>query len=177
MSTGNVHIWKMVSALLVVLFLAATLFGLLPFVVTVFEKQQVLSSQNEQIELMGNWKVQLIDLEEKQEELEDRFSEMVVRLIDKDEFSTIIEQLFIEAGLSSVSIRRVQPGENKINQDYQSKEISLEILGLYHGIARFVNKVEQNGLMIEVKSLEINTVDQSENLEGIIQLAVTLRGS
>ena len=177
MSTGNVHIWKMVSALLVVLFLAVTLFGLLPFVVTVFEKQQVLSSQNEQIELMGNWKVQLIDLEEKQEELEDRFSEMVVRLIDKDEFSTIIEQLFIEAGLSSVSIRRVQPGENKINQDYQSKEISLEILGSYHGIARFVNKVEQNGLMIEVKSLEINTMDQSENLEGIILLEVTLRGS
>lgn len=174
MSTPHVHSWKAVSGFLVVIFLCGLLFGLLPFVVDVYEKQKVLSSQNEQIELMGNWRTQLSELEENQGVLENRLSQMVVELIEEDEFSKIVEQLFSEARSSFVSIKRIQPGGAEANGEYQSKEISLEVSGSYHSIARFVNQVEQNGLMIEIRNLDIEKPGQGNTLNGTINLEITM---
>lgn len=155
MKTTHVYSWKIISGFLFLLFIGMLVFGLLPFVVDVYEKQKVLSFQNEQIELMGNWKTQLSELEDKQKILEDRLSKMVVELVEEDEFSRIVEQLFSEARTSFVSIKRIQPGSGDINGEYQSREISVEVSGSYHSIARFVNRVEQNGFMIEVRNLDI----------------------
>lgn len=174
MNTTYVHSWKVASVALAGLFLIALIFGLLPFVVDVYEKQTVLSSQNEQIELMGSWKTQLAELEEKQGILESRLSEMVVELVEEDEFSIIVEQLFSEARDSFVSIRRIQPGGNVADGEYQSKEVSLEVTGSYHSIARFVNQVEQNGLMIEIRSLDIEKSDQGNTLNGTINIEITM---
>lgn len=174
MSITNVHSWKVASCFLVVVFIFALLSGLLPFVVDVYEKQKVLTSQNEQIELMGNWKTQLSELEEKQAVLENRLSQMVVELVEEDEFSKIVEGLFSEAKSSFVSIKRIQPGGNETNDEYQSKEVSLEVTGSYHSIARFINQVEQNGLMIEIRNLDIEKPDQGNTLYGTVNLEITM---
>jgi Tfp pilus assembly protein PilO len=173
MRTTNVHTWKVTSGLIVLLFIAVVLLILLPFVVHVYEKQKALSYQNEQIEFMGNWKEQLTELGRKQELLDERLRQMVVELAEEGEFSTIVEQLFLEARSAVLSIKKIQPIAEKESGEYTSKIVSLEVEGSYHSIARFINRVEQSGLMIEVHHFDIEQSD-ANTLNGSITLEITM---
>lgn len=175
MNKRNVHIWKMCSGITVILFLILVIIGLLPYVVNVYEKQKALSGQKEQVEFMGDWKNQMEDLETKQRVLDERLGQMVVDLANDNEFSSIVEQLFEEARSTQVAIQRIKPTNDAIDGTYHSKEISLEITGGYHSIARFINQVEQHGLMIEVMNFDIEQSTSNEaQLIGTILLQITM---
>lgn len=175
MDKPYVHIWKVLSTVLITVFLSALIFGLLPFVVQVYEKQKALSSQEEQIEFMGNWKEQLEDIESKQAILEERIGEMYVELATEGAFSKIVEQLFLDAQSTSVSIIRIQPTGNSFKNQYSSKQISLDLNGTYHSIAQFINSIEQNGLMIEVQTVDIEKTEPNSNiLNGSLTLQITM---
>lgn len=169
------HIFKLLSTLLVVTFLGTLVFGLLPFVVNVYEKQKALTSQNDQIEFMGNWKEQLVELDSTQTILDGRIKTVYTELVSEGEFSTIIERLFEEAQSTSSSIKRIQPTGSVSNGEYVEKKITLDVNGSYHSIARFINKIEQSGIMIEVESFSIKESDSNPSiLDGVVTIQVTV---
>ena len=175
MGKPYIHIWKIGSASLGALFLLLATFGLLPYVVNIYEKQKALSSQNEQIEFMGNWKEQLKNIESKQAILEERIGKMYVELATEGEFSTVVEQLFSDAQKASISIQKIQPSGDSIKERYLSKQVSLETTGTYHNVARFINSIEQNGLMIEVQAITLEKTEPNTNvLNGSVTLQITM---
>lgn len=176
MGGRSVHSWKIVSGLVIMAFIVTLVFGVLPFVTQVYEKWQVLRSQNEQIQLVGNWKTQLIELEAKQEILDERFSEVLASLTSGDGFSGVVEELFSKARASSVTVQRIEPGVRTVSGGYESRQISLQVSGGYHSLARFISQVEQSGLLIEVKTTTIESKDRDEALEGTFNLEVTIWG-
>ncbi len=171
----HIHTWKYVGVFALLSFLAITIFLVLPFIVDTYEKHSVLSSQNQQIELMSNWQTELLDLNEKQEILDERLNSMVVNMLQEDDFSVVLEQIFEEAQTANVTISRVQPLNGAIKGTYFEREIALDFTGSYHSIARFINQVEQGGLLIETRNLEIDLSDSNFGmLEGTTTLTITL---
>ncbi|RNC79851.1 MAG: hypothetical protein ED557_11985 [Balneola sp.] len=171
----HIHTWKYVGLASLLVFLALTIFLVLPFVVNTYEKHAVLSTQNQQIDLMGNWQTELVDLSEKQTILDERMNEMVVNMPEDDDFSVVLEQIFDKARSANITISRVQPLSGAIRGAYFEREIALDFSGSYHSIARFINQVEQGGLVIETKQLEIDLSDSNQGaLEGTTTLTITL---
>lgn len=171
----NIHTWKYLGGFSLLSFLAITIFLILPFIVDTYEKHSVLSSQNQQINLMGNWQTELIDLDEKQSILDERLNTMVVNMLEDDDFSVVLEQIFDEARAANVTIGRVQPLNGANKGAYFEREIALDFSGSYHSIARFINNVEQGGLIIETSQLEIDLSDSNQgDLEGTTTLTITL---
>lgn len=179
MESKNLYTWKIVAGTSLAGFLGITIFALLPHLVEVYEKYSVLSTQNEQIEVMGNWKEQLSDLEEKQSILDEGISKMYVDLAYENEFSKIVEQTLSDAKESVVSIAVIQPTGETIEDAYNRKRVSLEFSGSYHSVARFVNRLEQNGLVIEVQDLSVQKEQNLDTrLNGSLNLEITmLRGA
>ena len=171
----NPHIWKILAGLALSVFLSVVSLLLLPYVVNVYEKYSVLKSQNEQIEYMGNWREQLTDIESKQKQLKEGIDKMYVSLSEEGEFSTVIKQVFDEANSSYVSINKIQPVSEENDGLYQKKTGLLEVQGSYHSLARFINKLEQSGLMIEVQDLEFSGSEKPPGiLEGTVNIEITL---
>ncbi len=171
----NIHTWKYLGSISLLSFLAITIFLVLPFIVDTYEKHSVLSSQNQQIELMSNWQTELIDLNEKQRILDERLNSMVVNMLNDEDFSEVLEQVFDEARKANVTINRVQPLSGEVKGAYFEREIALDFTGSYHSVARFINQVEQGGLLIETKQLEIDSSAPNAGfLEGTTTLTITL---
>lgn len=175
MESKNLHTWKIVAGISLLGFFAITIFVLLPHLVEVYEKYSVLSTQNEQIQAMGNWKDQLKDLEGKQGVLDEGINIMYVDLAYENEFSKIVEQTLSDAKEAVVSIAMIQPTGETIEEAYNRKKVRLEFSGSYHSIAQFVNRLEQNGLVIEVQDLSVQKDGLIETrLNGSLNLEITM---
>ncbi len=171
----NIHSWKYASGLLVAGFLAITSLLLLPYLGTAVEKQQVLNYQNEQFEFMDTWQGQLMDIEEKQQLMEERMGSIAHGLIEEDLFASILEQLFEDAQSSLVVIQRIQPTEEISSGEYIIRNILIDVTGTYHNIAGLVNKIERSTMLIQVNSVALEKDEQELNmLQGSVNLEITM---
>lgn len=169
--------WRWVARLLLAVFLTVFVFGLLPYASVVFEKATLLSEQREQISFMSNWQERLASLEDRQQSLNEGMEAMVINLAEREEFSKVVETFFSYSEESGVAIARIQPVTEKENPPYITRGLRLELAGSYHGIARFINKLEQGSYLVTTESVSLNAGSGAgEQLSGELELQVTLLG-
>lgn len=169
------HIWRLVGAGLLLLFLTVFFFFLLPYASVVYEKFNLLNEQQEQISFMGNWQERLAMLENRHEELQTGLESMVINLAEEEEFSKVVENLFDYSQSSGISIKRIQPISENEQQEYIVRQIQTDLEGDYHNIAGFINKLEQGSYLVVTKSVDMRKQDGTEDqLTASLVLEITL---
>ncbi|MAO63608.1 MAG: hypothetical protein CL666_01275 [Balneola sp.] len=172
------HIWRWLAGIITVVFLVLFGFVLLPYASVVYEKAMLLSEQKEQISFMSNWQERLSNLEARQERLNTDIQSMVINLAGQEEFSKVVETFFKYSNTSVINIKRIQPVAESETEEFVTRQLRLELEGNYHGIARFVNKLEQGSYLVTTKAitLKAGSTTSSELLLGSLELEVTLMG-
>ena len=171
------HFWKWFAGIIMALFLLVFGFVLLPYASVVYEKAMLLGEQREQIAFMSNWQERLTRLDNRQEALNESMGAMTLNLAEQEEFSDVIKTFFDDAQSSYVTIARIQPLEETETQKYMKRELRLEVNGGYHGIAQFINSLEQGTYLVTTNSVSLSVNAEEQNLlTGIIDIEVTLMG-
>ncbi|WP_020404508.1 type 4a pilus biogenesis protein PilO [Gracilimonas tropica] len=169
--------WRWLAGILAGVFLVLFGFVLLPYASVVYKKATLLGEQKEQISFMSNWQERLAILEERQNRLDTGMQQMVINLAKQEEFSKVIETFFEYAESSVIDIKRIQPVSESVGDEYMTRQLRLKVEGNYHGIARFVNKLEQGSYLVTTKTIALETNSESNELiSGAVELEVTLLG-
>ncbi|WP_421774264.1 type 4a pilus biogenesis protein PilO [Gracilimonas sp.] len=169
--------WRWLAGGLVSVFLVLFVFVVLPYASVVYEKAVLLGAQQEQISFMSNWQQRLARLEDRQQSLNEGMKAMVINLAEQEEFSKVVETFFSHSQQSGVTIVQIQPVTEDQNPPYMTRRLRLELQGGYHGIARFINKLEQGNYLVTTESVSLRAgAGTGEQLSGELELQVTLLG-
>lgn len=166
--------WRIASGVLVVLFIAGIVFGLLPYLSQTIERQQVLSSQQESIAFMSDWKGQQKELAEQKKILTEYVRSVKSSIPTQEEFPVVIEYLFRAARRAGIDIESMTPGKQSM-EDLSLRSISIKSTGEYHAIATFINEIEQSNYVARISMLTIEQADV-RGITAEFTLQFTMRG-
>ena len=167
--------WKWMGGGIIILFLGALVFGVLPYASLVYEKYTLHQSQLTRIELATNSDERLQELANQKEVLEERIGSMHVGLPKNNELPEVIDLVYKEAKRLGVQVDKMEPVEEGLIENYVAKSFQISLQGSYHNIGRFVNALEKGAYLVRMK--EISLERSGEELSGHITIQpIVLKG-
>ncbi len=137
---------------------------------------QICKSKKKQITTAENWKFKLADYEGKQAGLDRFISELFISLPEEDQMSSIIDLIVHHSKSTGLTIQTMQPHDREEFDTYTVVPLKLGMKGSFHEAGIFINKLEQDSHLVEIKKIAMKADDKqpSQDIAVAVELTVTL---
>ena len=112
-------------------------------------------------------------LEARRRTLQGRFDRLYVNLPRSDQISVLVQVLQQSAEAVEVGLQQIRPAERKTFAGHDALPFQVVLLGSFHEIGRFINRVEQSAYVIKVEHVRLTRMrPPSKALQAEVRLNV-----
>lgn len=86
--------------------------------------------------------------------------DLLVQLPRRDQLSVLLGEIQRYASEAGVTLHRIQPGEPVSERTHEVLPVRLEVTSSYHGVGRFVDRIERSPLLMQVRGVQLSALPE-----------------